>query len=153
MILLWLLLFVAAVTLVFFASRSAIDAAVELADRLGISTFVIGLTVVAIGTDLPEIANSIAASVSGHGDLNVGDSVGSAATQITLVLGLLPLAAGPFAIDRRRLVPIGALTAVALAIGLLLVQDGRLSRFDGFLLCAAWAGSAWWVWRRPAAAA
>ena len=85
------------------ASRRAVTTTTQLAAGTRIPRFVIGFTLLAIGTDLPEIANSIVSSISGHGDLNVGDSVGSAATQITLVLGLLPLLGGvTFAISRRR---------------------------------------------------
>ena len=45
----------------------------------------------AIGTDLPEMANSIIASATGHGEINVGDSIGSVVTQATVVIGLLCL--------------------------------------------------------------
>ena len=93
-----------AVTII--ASRSAVGEAQKLAAGTRIPPFVLGITLVAIGTDLPEIANSIVASISGHGDINVGDSVGSAATQSTLVLGLLPFLGGAIAIGRRPVVRI-----------------------------------------------
>ena len=79
------------------ASRHTVDHAVGLATSVGVPPFLIGITIMSVGTDLPEIANSIIASLGGHGDLNVGDSIGSAATQVTLGLGLLPLLAGAFA--------------------------------------------------------
>lgn len=66
----------------------------ELDSSSRIPPFVIGITLASIGTDLPEIANSIVASVTGHGDLNVGDAIGSATVQATLVHGLLPMIAG-----------------------------------------------------------
>jgi hypothetical protein len=81
-----------AVTVV--ASRRAVSDAAVLAAGTRLPPFLVGITLLAIGTDLPEIANSIVASVTGHGDINVGDSVGSAATQMTLVLGLLPILGG-----------------------------------------------------------
>jgi cation:H+ antiporter len=122
------------------ASRRAVANTVELAAGTRIPRFVIGFTLLAVGTDLPEIANSIASSVTGHGDLNVGDSVGSTATQVTLVLGLLPIiAATSFVISRRRFVRVGSSTVVALLVGVFLMLDGRISRVDALILLAIWA--------------
>jgi len=89
MILFWILAAVAGLSLAVWSSGRTLDSAVSLARRLGLSPFIIGMTIIAIGGDLPEIANSITASAQGHGDLNVGDSIGSVVTQLTLVAGLL----------------------------------------------------------------
>lgn len=125
-----------------FASRRAVVEARSLVAGTRIPPFVIGITLVSIGTDLPEIANSIVASISGHGDINVGDSVGSAATQSTLVLGLLPILGGAFVVGARRVGPIGGATVGALLLGAWLMADGMLSRTDAVILIAAWvAGS------------
>lgn len=122
------------------ASRRAVASTEELAAGTRLPRFVIGFTLLAIGTDLPEIANSIASSITGHGDLNVGDSVGSTATQATLVLGLLPIvAATSFVISRRRFVRVGVSTVTALLLGVVLMLDGHLSRLDAVLLLGAWA--------------
>jgi cation:H+ antiporter len=99
---------------------------------------VVGLTLLAVGTDLPEIANSIVASASGHGDINVGDSIGSAATQATLVLGLLPFLGGALATPGRRPFATGLFTAVMLLVVCILVADDQLGRADGALLVGAW---------------
>lgn len=96
------------------------------------------MTLVSIGTDLPEIANSIVASYTGHGDLNAGDSVGSVLTQSTLVLGLLPFFTGPFEIQRLRALVIALATVVGLGLGILLMRDSVLSRVDGALLLGMW---------------
>ena len=143
----WMILIVVGLALAVFASRRAVGHASALAFGLRIPPFLIGITLVAIGTDLPEIANSIAASISGNGDLNVGDSVGSAATQITLVLGIAPLAGGAFIAGSRRVAWVGALTAVALAIGAVLVSDGYLGRRDAAILLAFWLVANVIVWR------
>ncbi|HEY5686414.1 MAG TPA: hypothetical protein VIY70_13680 [Acidimicrobiia bacterium] len=128
-------------------SRVAVRNAASLAAGSRIPPFVIGLTLIAIGTDLPEIANSIASSISGHGDLNVGDSVGSTVTQITLVLGLLPFIVGPFAVSRRSIGGIGIATAVMLGVGTVLVADGFLSRVDASVLMAMWVVASAVLWR------
>jgi cation:H+ antiporter len=110
-----------------------------LAARLGAPAFVVGVVLVALGTDLPEIANSIAAHLQDAGDVNVGDSVGSTLTQYTFVLGLFPLVVAVIAVSRRQVGVVTALTAGALGLTALLVSDGHLGRPDGVVLVAAWA--------------
>lgn len=143
-----LLLVVAGLSLSIWASSVVVDRAVVLVARLGIPPFLIGLFLFALGTDLPEIANSVAASVAGHGDLNVGDSVGSALVQSTLVLGLvvlLPPRSVP--VERREVVSAGAATLVGLAAAAWLVSDGMLGRLDGALLVAVWLAGSAVVWK------
>ncbi len=130
------------------ASRVAVDGASDLVRRTRIHPFLIGITLVAIGTDLPEIVNSIVASVQGFGDVNVGDSTGSAFTQATLILGLLPILAGSLVVTRRRISTVGAATVGALVLGAWLVADGDLSRLDGGILVAAWIAGSFIVWRQ-----
>lgn len=116
------------------ASRRAVAHTTVLVSASRIPPFVAGITLLAIGTDLPEIANSIVSSVGGHGDLNIGDSIGSSATQATLVLGLLPFIVGPFVIGKARVWRIGWATTAALLVTAALAADGRLSRLDALLL-------------------
>lgn len=130
-----------------WGSRVAVRHASILAAGSRIPPFVVGLTLVALGTDLPEIANSVAASIAGHGDLNLGDSVGSTVTQVTLVLGLVPFLAAGFAVSRRSVVSIGTVIVIALAIGVGLIADGFLARTDGLALVALWVVGSLAVWR------
>ena len=113
-----------------------------------IPPFFFGITLVAIGTDLPEIANSIAAAVSGHGDINVGDSIGSVTTQLTLILGLLALIAGSFQVKKSQVVLIGGVTILSLAMGAVLLSDGYLSRSDAMVLILAWLMASVAMWRQ-----
>ena len=129
------------------ASRYSVEHLTKFAAGTRIPPFIIGITLVSIGTDLPEIANSIVASVTGHGDVNVGDSIGSAVVQSTLILGLLPLIAGAFPIARGRVTRIGAATAGALLLGAAVMADGHLSRLDALLLIGAWILGTAVVWR------
>ena len=123
------------------ASEIAVAYTRALAVGLGAPPFVIGVVLVAVGTDLPEIANSVASHLQGEGDVNVGDSVGSTLTQYTFVLGLFPLVAGTIAISRRQVGLITGLTMAGLLLTTLFVLDGRLGRFDGLALVVAWAGA------------
>ncbi|MEA1902438.1 MAG: hypothetical protein U9N56_02815 [Actinomycetota bacterium] len=131
------------------ASRRAVDHTADLAAGTRLPPFVIGFTLLAVGTDLPEIANSIVASVSGHGDLNVGDSVGSAATQVTLILGLLPIVGGALVISKRRVARIGIATVFALLLGVALMADGDISRLDAVVLVSAWIIGSAVTWGPP----
>ena len=135
---LWILGFVIGMTITALASRRAVTSALAASEVSNISPGLIGLTVVAIGTDLPEIANSIVAALTGHGDVAVGDAAGSAMTQVTLVLALLCFATGSVRADRRTVLLVGSLTAAALFVDAVLVSDGMLSRVEGFALVVAW---------------
>ncbi len=142
MILVWAGAMVVGLGVALAASRRAVDAAMRLAVGTRIPPFLLGITLFAVGTDLPEIANSVVASISGHGELNVGDSLGSVVVQSALVLGLLPLLAGAFRVGRSRIGLIGATTLVALAAVAVLVSDGTLGRVEGLSLIGVWlAGS------------
>ncbi|MEN8233642.1 MAG: hypothetical protein ABFR89_01805 [Actinomycetota bacterium] len=143
----FILALVGGFALTIYASRGAVSHARLLAEGTAIPPFIIGVTLFALGTDLPEIANSIIASLANHGDLNVGDSVGSATTQVTLVLGLLPLVVGGFVIGRRRIARPGAATVTALLVGAYLFSDGDISRLDALLLIGMWIGGSVLIWR------
>jgi cation:H+ antiporter len=144
---LWILAGIIGLVIALAASRRAVHHATALAFGSRLPPFIIGVGLLAIGTDLPEIANSIIASLRDQGDLNVSDSIGSAATQLTLVLGLLPLMVGGFPVGRRRVRVIGALTVLALGLGIIFVANGELSRLDGGLLVAAWIAASAAIWR------
>lgn len=136
-------------TFAIWASRRALDAAVELGAKLGLSSFVIGVTIVAVGTDLPEVANSIIASAADHGDVNVGNSIGSVVTQMTIVLGVLCFV-GRLETSRRFILTVGGMTVLALLTGAVLFSDGWFGRADGALLVAFWVVGTF-VIQRPAA--
>ncbi|HOH79863.1 MAG TPA: calcium/sodium antiporter [Candidatus Cloacimonadota bacterium] len=68
--------------------RLVVDKAVLLAEALGVSQKVIGLTIVAVGTSLPELATSVVAALKGHSDIAVGNVVGSNIFNLLLILGI-----------------------------------------------------------------
>jgi len=70
------IILVAGILLMTLFSDKAVEHLVILASALGISLLMIGFTLVSIGTDLPEIVNSIVSCALGHGDINAGDSIG-----------------------------------------------------------------------------
>jgi cation:H+ antiporter len=142
----WIVVMLSGFALAVVGSRRALRHATALSAGTRLPPFVIGITLLAIGTDLPEIANSIVASATGHGDINVGDSVGSAATQSTLVLGLLPLLGGAFVTGRRQVVGIGGVMVGALVLGAILMSDGDVSRMDALILIAGFLLGTAFTW-------
>jgi cation:H+ antiporter len=95
---------------------------------------IIGVVLVSVGTDVPEIANSIFSSYTGHGDINVGNALGSCLTQISLVLGLAVLIGGTVKGTRRNILVLGGGATLAVALAAFVVLDGRLDSADAGLL-------------------
>lgn len=129
------------------SSRALVWGAVELARAIGVSDLVIGLTIVAVGTSLPELASSIAAARKGEDDLAVGNVVGSNLFNTLAVVGLAgaihPMPDTAPAIAGRD-IPVALLLTILLAIfGLPRLWrgggNGRISRPVGWILLAVYA--------------
>jgi cation:H+ antiporter len=129
--------FLGGVALLAYSSEKAVKHSVSMASALGISPLMIGLVVVSLGTDLPEIVNSITSSAMGHGDINVGDSFGSVLVQLTLVLGLVALLGGAFRVKRNEIVVIGSCELLALIASISMVEKGYISRMNAIFLVAS----------------
>ena len=124
------------------SSRILVWGAVEIAEGLGVSDLIIGLTVVAVGTSLPELASSIIAARRGEHDIALGNILGSNLFNTLAVVGVAaaiqPLSVGAEVLDRDMLV-MAALTLSLFAIGYGWRQPGgRISRSKGGLLLAAY---------------
>jgi cation:H+ antiporter len=128
----------AGLTLQLLGARWLVNGAITIATALGVSELVIGLTVVAAGTSLPEVATSVAASMRGQRDIAVGNVVGSNIFNLLLVLGVAGVVA-PSGLE----IPAGALTfdlpimmAVALACLPIFVIGYAIRRWEGIVfLC------------------
>jgi cation:H+ antiporter len=105
-----------------------------LASSLGVSSLIIGITLVSIGTDVSEIFNSIISCAMGHGDIDVGDSVGSDLTQLTLIFGLLPIICGKFIVKRNEFLIIGSCEVLSLILILTVVEKGYFTRVDALVM-------------------
>ncbi len=116
----------------------AVDAAVDIARSFGISELVIGLTVVAIGTSLPELASSVVAGLRGKGDIAVGNVVGSNLFNILFIVGtsasLMPLPVNESLIQVE--LPVMILFTVALVP--LMRRNMKVTRGEGALLLLAY---------------
>jgi cation:H+ antiporter len=120
-------------------SQWLVEAAVDLAKALGVSDVVIGLTIVAAGTSLPEVATSITAALKGERDIAVGNVVGSNTFNILGCLGLSGLAAGGTGLTVAPSLlsfDIWVMLAVALACMPVFLTGSEIARWEGavFLL-------------------
>ncbi len=145
----WLALLglVGGLLILFFSSETAVDSLIKMATLLGASVFTVGFIFSSLGSDLPEIVNSVISSYRGHGDISVGDSFGSVNTQITLVLGLIPFFCRFCRLIPRRFAVVGVSEVVILIASVFLVVDGDVTRMDGLILILLWALSIWVIRR------
>lgn len=126
------------IALLAYSSDKAVEHSVHIASGLGVSPFIIGLFIVSLGTDLPEILNSVISSGVGHGDINVGDSFGSVLAQMTLVLGLVALLGRTIKVKREEIVVLGACEFLTLIASISMVEKGYISRMNALFLVASW---------------
>jgi cation:H+ antiporter len=127
-----------------FGARFLVEAAIDIAKAFGLSEAVIGLTIVAVGTSLPEFATSLVAALKKEADIAVGNIVGSNIFNILGILGIssavTPLSsAGITAID------LGVMMLFALVLWIFSRTGHLLTRFEGFLMLAGYAGYVAWL--------
>lgn len=133
-----LLLIVVGLGLLVQGSRWLVDGAVHIARALSISELVIGLTVVAAGTSLPELATSVVASLRGERDIAVGNVVGSNIFNVLAVLGLCGLvsADGVEVSEAASHFDLPFMIAVSVACLPIFFTGNRISRWEGILFLA-----------------
>ncbi len=141
-----LFILIAGIALIIFASIHAVKHSAILAAALGISPLLIGITLVSIGTDIAEIFNSIISCSLGHGDINVGDSVGSDLTQLTLVFGLLPLITGVIYVHRKDIIILGACEILSLIVIFTIVEKGYITRLNAILMIGSLGIYIWLIY-------
>jgi cation:H+ antiporter len=132
---------IAGMGLLVLGSKWLVTGAVQTARALGLSELVIGLTIVAAGTSLPEAATSVLAAWRGERDIAVGNVVGSNIFNILGVLGFSGIAAADgLAVSTSLLrFDIPAMIAVAVACLPIFFTGHRISRWEGFLFLAYYA--------------
>ena len=141
MIWLQVLLLLGGLALIVFGADWLVDGASGIARRFGLSEFVIGLTIVGMGTSAPEMVVSFIGAFQGNADIAIGNVVGSNIMNTLLILGLtaliLPMAVTPS--NRKRDIPVNLLiTVILIVLGLKYtlthLGSNGLSRVDGGIL-------------------
>jgi cation:H+ antiporter len=127
-----------------FGARFLVDSAIEIARSIGLSEAVIGLTIVAIGTSLPEFATSLVAALKKEADIAVGNVVGS---NIFNILGILGISAvvTPLSSSGITGIDLGVMATFALALWCFSITGHRISRAEGILMIVAYAGYVAWL--------
>ncbi len=134
-----LVMIVAGAAMIVLGSNLAVDAASGLARIFGMSERLIGLTIVAFGTSLPELVTSVTAAIKGKADIAVGNIVGSNIFNILFVVGTSALIT-PVVYAPSFLVDSIAAIAVGIILWLLVFRKQKLNRLGGVILLVCYAG-------------
>lgn len=146
------LLLVVGLGLLLLAANYIVDSSVAIAQRAKISNFIIGLTIVGIGTSAPELFVSVSSALKGSGDIAMGNVIGSNIANIFLILGVTAMIY-PFDIERlqrRRDIPFLILATLFVALiandsivpG---IHENKLNNLDGIVLLICFIGYMCWV--------
>lgn len=127
------IVFIAAMTALIYGADFVIKESERIALHFNISHFVIGATLVAFGTSLPEMAASVMATAQGKSDMAVANVVGSNIFNITLILGVVFLISKAMSPKRDLFALDSAWIIVPLVLFFMMSIDGTIGRFDGFL--------------------
>jgi len=136
---------IAGLTGVLLGSHWTVEGAIRVAQELGMSEALIGLTIVAVGTSLPELTTSLFAALKGHADLAIGNIVGSNVFNLLFILGVsatihdVPV---PTPRGRIDLLALASFSIILLPFG---ITQKKLRRAEGAVLLAGYI--AFMVWR------
>lgn len=130
------------------SSQLLVWGAIEVAKVLGISDLIIGLTIVAVGTSLPELASSLTAARKNEPDIALGNVIGSNLFNTLVVVGIAgaisPMSVAPEVLSRDMLV-VGALTLGLFIVAYGFRGPGIVNRFEGAALLACYIGYTGWI--------
>lgn len=127
-------IFIMAMGALIFGADFIVNQSERIALRFNISEFVIGSTLIALGTSLPEMAASMAASFDHKPDIAIANAVGSNIMNITLVLGVIFIIAKPFKPTRDFFAKDSIWALLPILVFLLMSIDGEIGKFDALLL-------------------
>ena len=127
------IIFIAAMSALIYGADFIIKESERIALHFNISHFVIGATLVAFGTSLPEMAASVMASSQDKSDMAVANVVGSVIFNITMVLGVVFMISKTMHPKRNLFAQDSAWVIVPVVLFFIMIQDGVIGRFDGML--------------------
>jgi cation:H+ antiporter len=137
MLILWILVFIASLALLVKSADWLIASAEKIGLALKISPFIVGVTIVALGTSFPELAAAIVAIIRGANEIIVANAIGSNIANILLVIGISAIAARTLVV-RRSLIDLDApLLVAATAVFVFVAMDGLITMGEGIILMLA----------------
>ena len=125
-------------------ARCFVASAIYFAQAMGVSQAVIGLTIVALGTSLPELATSVVAVIKGEKDIAVGNVVGSNIFNILVIMGIAPMVRDLHA-PNVSMVDLSVMLALVPVLWVMMATGKRLSRLEGALLLLIYTGYTVWL--------
>ncbi|MCK5294932.1 MAG: calcium/sodium antiporter [Arcobacteraceae bacterium] len=128
-----IVIFIISMGALIYGADHIIEESEKIALHFNISAFIIGATLIALGTSLPEMAVSMSASIQGSGDIAVANVIGSTIFNIALVLGTVFLISKNISPQRDLFAKDSAWSLFPILIFILMSIDGKLSMLDGFL--------------------
>lgn len=143
-VLLDVLMVIGGLVMLVFGARFLVDAAIEIAKTFGLSEAVIGLTIVAIGTSLPEFATSLIAAIKKEADIAVGNVVGSNIFNIFGILGVSAFIT-PLSSSGITGIDLAVMAAFALALWGFSRTGYRITRPEGLIMLFAYSGYVAWL--------
>lgn len=143
-------LLIAGLALIIKSADILIDSVAKIARLYGVSSFIIGITVIAFGTSAPELAVGIISGISKTNQLTLGNVIGSSMTNIALIVGIAsvfyPLQVKDTIVKRE----LPMLIFVEIALGLMILLGGRLTRLEGGILLLGFAAFMIYITRSAA---
>ncbi|MBW2968998.1 hypothetical protein KY314_02685 [Candidatus Woesearchaeota archaeon] len=118
------------------------------AHKFGISDFLVGFLVLAIGTSLPDLVASLMGGMAGSSGIIIGTILGGGIVTITFVLGLICIVAGELNMKSRLLGKSVYVILLMLVLPLIMLLDARISRVDGFLLILVFLAYVLGLWKK-----
>lgn len=133
--------FIAGLVMLFLGGKWTVDGAVGIAQIFGISDAIIGLTIVAIGTSLPELVTSVIAAIKGRADIAIGNAVGSNIFNVFWVLGSSAVIRElPFTQENAMDVIFAIVAALVLFVSMFIGTRQRLYRWEGSFFLLLYVG-------------
>ena len=133
-----------------FGGDFVVNSAVAIATAAGLSQTLIGLTIVACGTSLPELATSVVAAKKGELDMAVGNVVGSNVFNILMILGVAA-SLSPISFLQENIIDIAILLVFSLITWVMCWTKGKLDKKEGFIMMAVYVGYVVYIcWRAMA---
>jgi cation:H+ antiporter len=124
-----------------------VDSASQIAEAFGLSQTLIGLTIVSIGTSLPELVTSVVAAGKGENDMALGNVIGSNIFNILLILGVSSTIT-PIAIGMENIYDLILMTAMSLLVYLFSVSNRRINKSEGSIMLLVYIGYMFYICTR-----
>ena len=125
-------------------AKSFVSSAIYFASAMGVSQAVIGLTIVALGTSLPELATSVVATLKGERDIAVGNVVGSNIFNILAIMGIAPMVSTLHA-PNVSMVDLVTMLALVPMLWVMMATGKKVSRLEGAIMLVIYCGYTAWL--------